>query len=99
MLEHFMQTPSPTRRLFRTRLFVWVESGMCKNRVKVPRSLKPESSHLTKGIFMEDKAPRSAPEQPEEPPTRSQPPKQGLFGGFADLPDAEKSPAPKDELR
>ena len=48
---------------------------------------------------MADQAPGSAPEQPEEPPTKPLPPKQGLFGGFADLPDAEKGPASKDELR
>ncbi len=49
---------------------------------------------------MADNPPPSAPvEQPEEPPTTPQPAKRPLFGGFADLPDAEKSPAPKDELR
>ena len=49
---------------------------------------------------MADKPPQSAPvEQPEELPTPSQPAKRPLFGGFADLPDAEKSPAPKDESR
>ncbi len=47
---------------------------------------------------MTDKAPRSTQEQPEETPAKPLPPKQGLFGGFADLPDAEKAPAPKDEL-